>query len=107
MDASPLHAGTVAGGRRIIDGKTQGSLAGPTHQRLEDNTEQTVAECIGTTASTPESSVAASEVGADARGTEPRCNSASPLGKEGTDEEQEQAWGGATVESGSDVGKPS
>jgi hypothetical protein len=87
MDTSPLHAGAVAGGGRIVDGKAQGTLAGPTHQRLEDGTEQTVAERIGTTAGRPESSVAAAEVGADAGRAEPRGHGASPFGKEGAEEE--------------------
>jgi hypothetical protein len=81
MDASPLHAGTVAGGGRIVDGKWQGTLAGPTHQRLEYGTEQTLAERLGTTAGSPQSGVAAAEVGADAGGSEPRGHGASPFGK--------------------------
>jgi hypothetical protein len=81
-------------------------LTGPTYQRLEDSTEQTVAERIGTTARSPESGVAAAKVGADARRPEPGSNGTSPLGKEGTYEQLEQAWSGAAVEGGGDVDKP-
>src|SRR5579875_2272608 len=37
---------------------------------------------------------------------EPRCNGGSAFGEQGADEQQKQARGGATVESGGDVGEP-
>jgi hypothetical protein len=89
MDASTLNMGAIAGGGRVVDSEAQGAFARPTHQGLEGGTEQTVAERIGTTASSPESGVGAAEVNVDAGRTEPGGNGASSFGEEGTDKKQE------------------
>ncbi len=57
-------------------------------------------------AGSPQRGVGAAKVGGDAGSAEPGSNGATPLGKEGADEQQQQSGCGAAVECGGDVGKP-
>jgi hypothetical protein len=68
------------------------------HQRLEGKAEQAIGQGIGVPTGSPQRVVGRAE---------PGSNGASALGEQGADEQQEQAWGGAAVEGGGDVGEPS
>jgi hypothetical protein len=77
------------------------------HQRLESKAEEAIGQGIGVPAGSPQCVVGRAKVGSDTGSAKPRCNGASALGEQGTDEQQEQAWGGAAVEGASDVSQPS
>jgi hypothetical protein len=78
-----------------------------THQRLEGKAEQAIGQGIGVPAGSPQRVVGRATFAGDTDSAEPGSNSAPSLGEQGADEQQEQAWDGAAVEGGSDVGEPS
>ena len=67
------------------------------HQWLEGEAEETIGQGIGVPAGSPQRIVGRAEVAGYAGSAEPGRNGAAALGEQGTDEQQEQAWGGATV----------
>jgi hypothetical protein len=74
-----------------------------THQGLEGEAEQAVAQGVGVPTGGPQRLVGVAEVGGNGGGTEPGSNGASSLGEEGAAQQLEQAWGRASVECGAKV----
>ena len=105
VNAGALDAGTIASGGRIIDGEQEVVAGSLSHERLESAAEQAAGQVGGASSGGPEGVVGRSEVGSDGGGTEPAGDGASPLGEEGSEEESEQSWGGASVEGGAEVSK--
>ena len=104
MEVGPFDVRPVALGGRVVDAQEQ--AVGPGEHRLESRVNQSGGHEVGSLGDGGDGGVGGSEVVADAGGAQPRGDGASAGGENHTDEEADEARGGASVEQIGQLGKP-